>query len=184
MRNRFGFTLFDLMITIAIGGVLLGLGTPNLTHTVTQYSADANARAIWRALAKTREAAILSGELTTFCGIGSDGHCVRDDINAFLVFHDRDRNQQLSVDETAVHRIDLDFAGEVTLRASKQKHITYANNGVPKQYGSIVLCHVSKKPQYIRRVTVNPSGRTYLARDLDGDGIIASADGSPIDCGQ
>lgn len=182
MREYFGFTLFDLMIAIAIASVLLGLGAPNLAHVLAKHTADANAHTVWRTLAKTREAAVLSGERATFCGVDNNNHCVRDDINAFVVFHDHDRDQKLGASETPIRRVELDFAGTVFLRASNQKHITYANDGHARQFGSVVLCPDNKKPQYIRRITVNPAGRPYLAWDRDGDGIIANADGSPIDC--
>lgn len=182
MVDRRGFTLFDFMVGIAIIGILLGLGTPGLSHFVAKHKADATARTLWRGLAKAREAAVLSGKPVTFCGVDSDGLCIRDDIRAFMIFHDRDNDRRLSGEETPIQRVELDFPGSVTLRASNQMFISYSHDGYAKQFGSIVLCHQNKQPRYIRRVTVNRAGRSYMARDLNGDGIVEATDGTVIDC--
>lgn len=182
MKNRHGFTLFDLLIAIAIACILLGVGLPGLTHLFNKLSADTNAHAIWRGLAKARETAVISAATITFCGVDNAGRCVRDNITTFAIFDDRNGNRSLDSDEQPIQRIDVNFKGTTTLRASSHPFITFSHYGSAKQYGSIVLCHHSKNPLYIRRISVNAAGRTYLARDLNGDGIVAAADRSPINC--
>lgn len=183
MRNSVGFTLFELMIAIAIIGILLGFGVPGTSHIFAKSSADANAHTVWRTLAKTREVAVIGGKRATFCGMDSTGNCVRDQIKTLTIFIDQNRNRKLDNSETLVHTADLKFNGRIKLRASNQRFIVYNPTGYVRQPGSIMLCHNSRDPTYTRRVGVNRGGRPYLARDRNGDGIIEAADGSPIDCG-
>lgn len=182
MKVRQGFTLFDLMVSIAITGILLGLGAPSVEHILAKSSADANAHVIWRTLTKTRETAVLSGKETTFCGIDSHNRCVRDNIRTLVIFHDDDRDRQLDATESPIHRVDLNYSGTVTLRASNQTYILYTHNGYANPFGSVVTCHSSGKSRYIRRISTNRSGRPYLATDRNGDGVVAGARGEPIKC--
>lgn len=184
MRQGAGFTFFEFMIAIAIAGILLGLGVPGTADLFAKRSADANAHAVWRALAKTREVAVMSGKRATFCGMDNNGDCVRDDIRTLAIFIDRNRNRRLDGKETLVQRVDLNFNGEVVLRAAaSQKFLVYNSNGYARLPGSILLCHKSKNAVYARRVSVNRGGRPYLVRDRNGDGVVEGVDGTPIDCG-
>lgn len=183
MRTLYGLTLIDLLIYMALLAILLGLGSPNIRDTLAHYKSDTAARTVWRTLAKARESAVLSGDTTTFCGIDEHNQCVRNNIRALAVFHDSNDDQQIDNDETLVTRTELKYPGSIRLQASRGKRVTYRHNGRPRQLGgSIILCHNSGKPEYIRRVTFNPSGRHYLARDKNGDGIIAGYDGAAIEC--
>lgn len=182
MERQHAFTIFDLMMSLAIVGILLGFGVPGLEHLLARQASDATAHVIWRTLAKTRETAVLSGRETSFCGIDNNNQCERDNIQTLIIFHDGNRDHKLDGSDRLISRIPLDYPGTVTLRASNQHYISYAHNGDSKQFGSLVLCHASKEPQYIRRVTVNRSGRHYLARDYDGDGVIKGAGGETIHC--
>jgi type IV fimbrial biogenesis protein FimT len=171
MTHARGFTLIDLLLSITTLGLLLGVALPSMSDLIARYSANAHAQSIWRTLAKTRETAILSGERATFCGVDEHNRCVRDDIKAFMIFHDRDKNRELSSDETAIDRVDFDYPGEISLRASNQRQISFADTGYALQFGSIVLCHRSLKSAYTRRVTVNRAGRAYVTKEpLDSNG--------------
>lgn len=182
MKLPQGFTLFDLMVSIAIIGILVGLGAPSVEHMAAKSSADANAHTIWQTLAKTRETAVISGKETTFCGIDHNNRCVRDDIGALIIFHDDDRDGQLSANERAIYHVDLHYSGTVRLRASNRRYILYTHDGYANPYGSIITCPSNGNPRYIRRISTNPSGRHYQARDRNGDGIIAGAGDEPIEC--
>ena len=183
MQTQKGFTLFDLMVGIAIGGILLGLAVPGLGRFIAATSADANARHVWRAIAKARSNAVVTGEKTTFCGVNEKQRCVRDKIKTFLVFVDHNDNHRLDDGDFLIDHFDVKRQGKVFLRASNSRYINYHSDGYASPYGSVMLCHKSKIPRYTRRISVNASGRHYLAKDKNGDGIIYDAYNKAIDCG-
>lgn len=178
MTRRQGFSLIELVITIAIAALLLGVGIPDLQQIFSKHSADAEARQILRHLQKTRELAVFSGRDMIFCGIDAEKKCVRDDITRFVIFFDGNNNRQVDENETVESELKLDFAGDVRLRASGKRFIRYFNDGTANPFGSIFLCPRRAEPALIRRVITNMPGRPYLGR-AEANGIVADG---PANC--
>jgi len=181
MTKDRGLTLIDLLITIAIAALLLGVGLPNFHSFFAKQQADAHAHQILRQLQKTRELAVFSGNEMIMCGIDAEQKCVRDHIRRFVTFVDQNGNRKVDAEDTVESELQLNYSGEVYLRASGARFIRYFNDGTANPLGSIFLCPKNAEPTLIRRATINMSGRPYLARPRS-DGIVTNADASAINC--
>lgn len=182
MRER-GLTLVELITVIAITALLLGAALPDLSHFFRKQQADADAHQLLRQLHKTRETAVFSGREMILCGIDDNQICSRDNFRTLAIFHDANANRAIDPDEKIESLLDLDFDGEIHLKASgTARYIRYYAHGGANPFGSFILCPHNKDTRLIRRVTNQMAGRAYMARPA-ADGVVAGADQAPVDCG-
>lgn len=67
MRNRTGFTLIELMVTIAVAAVLLTLAAPSFMDTIRRNSATTQANELLAALHVARSEAVMRGREVAIC---------------------------------------------------------------------------------------------------------------------
>lgn len=182
MRKRTGFTFIELLITLSILGLVLGIGMPDFSRLQLRFQAKALTSAIRQVLTFARQYSIEHGDDITVCGIDSGGRCARDNFFRLAAFIDRNQNRVIDEDETVITLKQLKYRGNLALRASlNRSYIQFQRSGASKQAGSFTYCH----PQYqevTARITISMAGRTYIARDNDGDGIVELANGNAITC--
>jgi type IV fimbrial biogenesis protein FimT len=68
-----GFTLIELVVTIAVGAILLALAIPSFTRTLVSARLTATANEVTAALSQARLEAIRRNQLTQFCGSANNG---------------------------------------------------------------------------------------------------------------
>lgn len=174
-----GISLIELLIAGVIITIVAGVGIPDLRQIFLKNNVDADARLILRHLQKTRETAVFSGHEMTFCGVDAEQKCIRDNITRFVSFQDRNNNRRVDTDETVMSEMQLEFPGQVHLRASNSRYIRYFNDGTANPFGSIWLCPSQQDPTLIRRITNQMTGRPYLHRTPTGFEV----DNEQINCG-
>ena len=77
-KNRSGFTLLELLIVLAISGILLGVANPPFTRLIQQHRADTLQSLLLSAIYNTRTTAvstksITSGACTPMVGCKAEG---------------------------------------------------------------------------------------------------------------
>jgi len=183
-KNLSGLTLFELVSVMAIVAILAASGTPIFMHLIARYKANSVSTSIYQQLQFARNTAMNRGYKVTLCGSEDGEHCTNRSILKILVFKDEDNNHHLNKTDLALQLIDLGLkAQQVQLRAAlNRNYIEFDGNGRARQSGSFIYCSPNKEARNSRRVVISLSGRAYLARDKDGDGIIEQANGEPITC--
>lgn len=177
-----GFTLLELLITISIVFILIFVAVPNLIDFHHKQNADTVRADIRRTLSVARQYAVSTQKTITACGIVDTHTCTKNNISGFLVFVDENNNKALDSNEYLLLNRELKHQGFLKLSASLgAKHIQFNGNGSSKQAGSFIYC-VPEKPTLARRIVFSMTGRSYIGRDMDGDGIITLANKKPITC--
>lgn len=177
-----GFTLLELIITISIAFILIFVAVPNLIDFHRKQNADAVTAEIRRTLSVARQYAVNTQKIVTACGIVDTNTCAKNDINGLLIFIDENNNKTLDTNEYLLLNREIKHQGSLKLSASLgAKHIQFNGNGSSKQAGSFIYC-VPKKPTLARRIVFSMTGRSYIGKDMDGDGIITLANKKPITC--
>jgi type IV fimbrial biogenesis protein FimT len=72
LRNREGFTILRLLVTVAIVGILLGTASPNIASVTRIYGVRSAARQVYSELQNARMAAAMANQSYTFT-INGDG---------------------------------------------------------------------------------------------------------------
>ena len=83
-----GFTLLELMFTLAVGGILLGVGVPTFFDVVRNNRAAANANELVTTLSVARSEAIRRGARVTVCASSDGATCGGTWAQGWLVIRD------------------------------------------------------------------------------------------------
>ena len=177
-----GFTLLELLITISIAFILIFVAVPNLIDFHHKQNADAVTAEIRRTLSVARQYAVSTQQIITTCGIADTNTCSKNNINSLLIFIDENNNKTLDSNEYHLLNREIKHQGSLKLSASfGAKHIQFTGDGSSKQTGSFIYC-VPEKSTLARRIVFSLTGRSYIGKDMNGDGIIALANNKPITC--
>lgn len=158
-----GFTLVELIVTLAIAGILLAIGVPSMTQFLSDRAAAANAEEFAEAVRFTRSEAMKRGRSVYICASSNpeaaDAACSDDAAGwtgGWLV---------ADVDSDKVFRIQnaLRVMDSVDAESSK---ITFAATGIVREgAGDYVFTPSGKTDtKNVRTVNVNSQGRVKVTR--------------------
>lgn len=164
-RNIKGFTLLELMMTLAVLAVMLSLGVPAMANIRQQAQASAAISLLTTSLATARILAISRNRPVTVCP-SQDGSTCRRDLTwdaGWIVYLDAARERQPASVDDVLHRTDN--SNGVAIHSTPGRHLVrYLPDG--RSSGSNVtlsLCSRSTT-RLIARVKVNNAGRPYSER--------------------
>lgn len=175
-----GFTVIDLLITLAIMSLLFASAVPNMDSIIAKLESQHVAREVYQSLQVARQHAVTSGKTVSICGSSRQGRCLLKDFDHIQVFLDNNRNKQRDDDEELITLLNLDMRG--SLRLNAHTALKYQSNGSSYTPASFIYCPGKSihKP-FIKRITVSFSGRVYVASS-DKKGIVRNTRGHAIQC--
>lgn len=156
-----GFTLFELLIVMGIGLILLVIGIPSYQHLLARNKTTTVVNQVMDAIHSARTEAVARGETVVFCGSGDGMHCDGD----------WQAGQLLALDQTQqVLRV---YAG---LRQGDRlwwQSSLGANNALKLaptgftagQRGSFYYCPLADPTRYGAKIVVADSGRVRVETD-------------------
>lgn len=167
--NRQGFSLLELLMTMAIVGISLGMAVPGLTGLIRDNRMSAVLNDFVTDLNLARSEAIKRGSRITLCASRDQQHCTDngDWSQGWIVFADPDDNGRRDSTETLlrIHPAIVDkhtsFIGNRNLRHS----ISYVGSGFSRrpsgapQNGTLVLCDRRGFEAHARAIVLNHTGR-------------------------
>ena len=184
-RELTGVTLLELLIALAISGMLLVAGLPSYRHWLASTATSTLERQYLSTLAFGRETAVARRRMVSFCGSRSGKACDGRWEEGALLFLDRDADARLDA-EDEVLRVITGQSDQVSVRWRSFRNKPYlqltALGFTNNQSGSFTFCPLQLHPGAGRQLIVNSTGRTRWAQDLDGDGVVEDAEGKSLRC--
>ena len=173
-----GYTLIELLSTIAIVSVAVGIGIPSLNATLSSNRLTTSLNALAGTLSYTRSESIRRNQHVVVCKTSEGTKCTRqgDWRHGWLVYVDANRNRILDESETilgshrATDKIRIDYRA-----FGSTNYLVYRPSGATHTNGTFTFCDPAY-PDSARALIITKSGRPRLSK--------VRANGKPLDCGE
>jgi type IV fimbrial biogenesis protein FimT len=115
-----GFTLIELMVTLAVAGLLMRVAAPSMTRMINANRVQTEASGFMNDLQFARSEAIKQGQPVTVCPSADGSTCLAANTwrNGWIVFSDTNGNAAVDSPQDTVLRKRTNFKGNDTLVAA------------------------------------------------------------------
>lgn len=176
-RNAVGFTLIELMITLAVIAVVTTIGLPALTQTLQRTRIATASHSLSATLASARSTAVMRREAVSVCPIDARQRCRMDGVweDGWMMFRDSGRTGQ-PASANDILRISDPLDETLILRTTSGRHrARFQPDG--RSTGSTLtlsLCSAADG-RVLSRVVLNNWGRARTERSPARTAICGSA---------
>lgn len=143
-KSHRGFTLIELMVTVAVAAILFGIAAPDMRNFITGYRLRTVTNDLAASLAYARSESIKRGWPVTLCKsanpAASQPSCSTSSADGWaqgwLVFVDRNGDKTLSSATDELLRVVAPEAGDLSISTGNNASVTYKSTGVATGGGS------------------------------------------------
>lgn len=185
MKTQLGFSLLELMITLLLLSILLGLSMPEFKSLVETKKVELSIQKLARAIEFAKSSAISSGSLVTLCRSSDGLKCGGKWQDGLIIFTDFNADHEINQHDQLKRHITFPYMqGELKWRAfQNRQYIQITSLGFTRyQSGNFTYCPENKDPKFARQLILNRTGRVRFAVDSDNDGIQEDSRGRAISC--
>ena len=168
MKNHSGFTLIEIMVTLAVGIIILAIGVPSFMNMMSSNQAAGYSNDLVSALRLARSEAVKRSSTVTICsGSGDLTACSAGAwTNGWLIFNDANGDGVQDAGEEAIRRwpIAANERGQLEFNAATPDTITFTASGANSLDAQIQFalmksdCHANQA----RQITISRMGRATL----------------------
>lgn len=168
-----GFTLVELMVTIAVVAVISAIALPSMNEFLVQMRVDNQVSEMQRLLLTARNTAINTGKNTTICPLSNADTCADSTnwVGAVGVINE----------DGVVKQKSAITSGDKVVFSHKSIVYTPTGQTVSDTSGTMSFCPKGYA-EYNRGIDVAISGRVYSSFDTDADGKDENRSGAEISC--
>jgi type IV fimbrial biogenesis protein FimT len=182
-RRSAGFTIFELMVTVSIAGILFAVATPNLRVFLQNNRLSAASNDLLRSFQVARSEAIKRQQDVVVCAsanptVAQPTCSYGKKFNGWIVFQDTNSNWVADMGEPILERHDL-LDSTITVKNDNDGIESYAGTGFAKPIQAksptrnILICDVrgnqvsATSTSIERAVLITTSGRVRVSRVSD-----------------
>ena len=177
-KRQRGLNMLELMMTIAILGIVLAIGVPSYSHMTISNGISTDTNQLVASMNFARSEAITRGDTVTICAANADLDACSGAGNwgAGWVILDSGGN---------TIRVMPPLPDNAAVEVNVQNGVgavVFNRNGFSTNSRTIRLCGPEGDTRRVRGVVVSPDGRIRLAADVDGNGVVEDQDGNNLSC--
>ncbi|EAR20897.1 GspH/FimT family pseudopilin [Nitrococcus mobilis] len=163
MKDSKGFTLIELMLTLAIVAMLLAVAVPSYRSFVQGNRAAAQANTLLRALAYTRSEAVKRATVITICRSSNQSSCGSAWADGWIVFNDVDQDGVLDAGTDTLLQAGDGLSGGSTLTAGAG-FVRYTASGAALDTTQFTLTPADCQGDMRRLIQVTGSGQATVQK--------------------
>lgn len=169
IAGQAGLTLIELMMTVAILGVILSLSAPTFARLQENYRLGTAANRLAAAINLARSEALARKQAVSLCPADGSSVCAGDYSAGWAVFSNEDRDPLLDppADELIRRGEGLPRGYTVSNRAGTRpatELITYNSDGSARRNQTLLLCGLQGSGSEPYSITINLVGRVRVSR--------------------
>ncbi len=173
-----GITLVELVITLAVAGILTSLAVPAFSNIRAKNAMAGSVNLFLAQLHLARSSAVTRERRITLCPASSPSECDDDHEawkNGYLIFQDGNKNRERDMDEEIISYQEKTGAAVKIISSSRHRNrISFLPLGRAWFSNTTVrFCH-GEYPDLNRAIIVSNNGRVRSRKKM--------ADGSPVTC--
>lgn len=166
-KHQAGYTLVELLVATAVLAVLLQLGVPALSRTLSSWQRDAATKAITSHLALARSEAIHWSRRVVMCsstdGVSCAASAEKEWKSGWLVFHDLNSDGKYGAQDKLV-AVAQSVPGITSLKGNALvQRFVFLPTGM--MAAGMSTLEVVPRTGAVQRITVNRIGRVRLSLD-------------------
>lgn len=172
MKQAHGFTLIELMVTIAVLAIMLTVAVPAMQNFTIRNRLAALNNDMMTSVNLARSEASKRGVTVSICKSSTMTSCGGNWSDGWIVFVNTDNDAPAAVDTgETILRVHQALPSNYTLNATTNfaNYVSYRRDGTANNIGTFAVCHNSDETT-ARGITLTRL-RPRLARDSNGDGI-------------
>lgn len=160
-----GFTLIELMVTIAVLAILLSIAIPSFQNMVLNNRIAAQANQVITAFNYARSEAVKRAAPATVCSTNDGAACAgsKNWSTGWMVFADANGNGTVDAGDTVL-RVWPALGGSNTLNAGTNLRITFTATGVATGFGDTFRLCDKRGAAEARSVDINVMGRSFVKK--------------------
>ena len=178
-KSTKGFTIVELMVGVAIVGLLTMIAIPSMSEWLVKMRVDNEISTMHRLILTARNTAVNSELPVIICPLDGNS-CVNDWTGEISVFIDVDNQGDFDAGVDTIIRMKDPISDGDNLTYDFSR-LTYRPTGQATGISIFSYCP-SGTTNYNRGIEVSRLGRAYATSDTDNDGKDEENDGSEISC--
>lgn len=196
MRYTEGYTLLELLVTVAVVGILAALAVPSFTDTIDRNSRDSAMMDLARTLGYTRAEAVTQGRTVSICLSANQVSCAGSEggdwKQGWIVFTDAGTAGTVDgEDEVLQVNSPISASAVITLNNADDSDITddflsfttdgFLDNDATSAEVYFKLCAADLEASEWRAIWIAPTGRPTMSI-ADADGVHDDVLGADLEC--
>ena len=161
-----GFTIIELMITLALASILLGLAAPSFSDILKDNRLTTQINKLSASLNLARSEAIKRSVTVTVCKSNDNATCGGNWSNGWIVFEDIDGDGNVDTSDNII-RVNQSLALGNTLVFPGKNRVTYKADGFAVGYNSVFKLCDERGFTKSKGLVVSNSGRVRTANPSD-----------------
>lgn len=161
-----GFTLIELMITLAVAAILLGLAAPSFNEIIKDSRLTTQINSLASSLNLARSESIKRSLTVTVCKSNNQTACVGNWQDGWIVFEDINDNGTVDAGDTII-RTNSALTNGNTLVFPGKNRVTYKSDGFAIGYNSTFKLCDNRGYTKAKGLVVSNSGRVRTANASD-----------------
>ncbi|MFV8784181.1 GspH/FimT family pseudopilin [Microbulbifer sp. SA54] len=183
--GHYGFTLVELLVTLAVLGIVATLAIPAFTNMSENIRNKAIGRELFSSINLARTIAVSRQKHVVLCASSDAASCNQRNNFSYggIIFLDENKDGSRTADEQVLQTIPAaPENSSLFLRGGLFPHLRYKPDGTLTSGGHFRYCPRNGEASDGWIIVYYWSGRPYFGRDGNGDGIAENGQGDNLSC--